>query len=115
MTAKTVKDALAVPTASVFKNADGAYYVLVAGGDNKANQTLVQLGVKNAEFTQIVSGINAGDPIITSGGFAIPDGTAIRVEKAAGGEKDGAAGPPDKSSEPQSKKPSSAQESKEQE
>jgi multidrug efflux pump subunit AcrA (membrane-fusion protein) len=115
MTAKTVKDALAVPTASVFKNADGAYYVLVAGGDNKANQKLVQLGVKNAEFTQIVSGINAGDPIITSGGFAIPDGTAIRVEKAAGGEKDGAAGPPDKSSEPQSKKPSSAQESKEQE
>ncbi len=28
MTAKTVKDAIAVPTAAVFKNAEGAYYVL---------------------------------------------------------------------------------------
>lgn len=99
MIAKTVKDAVAVPTASVFKNADGAYYVLLAGADNKASQRPVQLGVKNAELAQIVSGINAGDPVITSGGFAIPEGTAISVEKPAA-DKDEKTGkpenPPDK-------------------
>lgn len=99
MIAKTVKDAVAVPTASVFKNADGAYYVLLAGTDNKASQKPVQLGVKNAELAQIVSGINAGDPVITSGGFAIPEGTAISVEKPAA-DKDEKTGkpenPPDK-------------------
>lgn len=99
MIAKTVKDAVAVPTASVFKNADGAYYVLLAGADNKASQKPVQLGVKNAELTQIVSGINAGDSVITSGGFAIPEGTAISVEKPAA-DKDEKTGkpenPPDK-------------------
>lgn len=94
MTAKTVKDAVTVPSASLFKNADGAYYVLVAGPDNKASEKPVQLGVKNSELTQITSGINAGDQVITAGGFAIPDGTAIRVEKPAADDKDDKAGKP---------------------
>jgi hypothetical protein len=29
----------------------------------------------------VVSGINAGDPVITSGGYAVPDGTKIKIEK----------------------------------
>jgi len=86
--AKTVKDAVAVPSSAVFKNADEAYYVLLAGSDNKAHQNLVQVGVKNGELTQIASGIKAGDPVITSGGFAIPDGTAIRIEKPGDSDKD---------------------------
>ena len=44
MTAKTVKDALVVPTAAVFKNAEGADYVLLAGSDEKAHQKTVQAG-----------------------------------------------------------------------
>jgi len=87
MTAKTVKDAIAVPTGAVFKNSDGAYYVLLAGADKKAHQKVVQLGVKDAERTQIASGIRAGDPVITSGGYAIPDGTAIQIEKPSSPEK----------------------------
>ena len=81
ITAKTVKDAIAAPSNAIFKNAEGAPYLLVAGTDKKAHQKVVQLGVRNSEFTQIVSGINAGDPIIVSGGYAIPDGTAIEIEK----------------------------------
>jgi HlyD family secretion protein len=89
ITAKTVKDAIAAPSNAVFKNADGAPYVVIAGTDKKAHQKLVQLGVRNSELTQIISGINAGDPIVVSGGYAIPDGTAIEIEKPADGEKDG--------------------------
>jgi len=79
--AKTVTDAVAVPSGAVFKNAEGAYYVLVAGADQKAHQKLVQLGVKNADLTEITSGISAGDTVIVSGGYALPDGTAIQIEK----------------------------------
>jgi hypothetical protein len=39
-------------------------------------------------LTQITSGINAGDPIIVSGGYAIPDGTAIEIEKPSASDKD---------------------------
>lgn len=88
MTAKTVKDAIAAPSNAIFKNAEGASYVLVAGTDKKAHQKVVQLGVRNSELTQITSGINAGDPIIVSGGYAIPDGTAIEIEKPSADGKD---------------------------
>jgi len=85
--AKTVRDAVAVPSPAVFKNADGAYYVVVAGTDKKAHQKVVQLGVRNAQLTQVASGINAGDPVIVSGGYALPDGTAIEIEKPAADDK----------------------------
>lgn len=100
MTAKTVKDALIVPMAAVFKSPEGGDYVVLAGSDGQAHQKTVQVGVRNAEFAQIVSGINAGDPVITSGGYALPDKTKIKVDAPApaekeSGDKSGEAAKPD--------------------
>jgi HlyD family secretion protein len=81
MTAKVAKDAIVVPTSAVFKNAEGAEYVPVAGSDEKAHQKVVQVGIRSADQVQIVSGINPGDPVIVSGGYGLPDGTQIKVEK----------------------------------
>jgi HlyD family secretion protein len=83
MTAKTVKDAIVVPSSSLFKSPEGADYVVLAGTDNHAHVKNVQIGVRNTEFAQIVSGINAGDPVITSGGYALPDNTQVKVEAPA--------------------------------
>src|SRR5438445_2067705 len=88
MISKTAKDAVVVPTAAIFKNAEGADYVLLAGSDGKAHQKTVQLGIRNAELTQIAAGINPGDLVITSGGYAVPDGTQINIEKPGADEKD---------------------------
>jgi HlyD family secretion protein len=88
MTAKTVKDAIIVPTAAVFKNSEGADYVLLAGSDKKGHQKTVQLGVQNSEITQIEKGINPGDPVVTTGGYAVPDGAQITVEKPAADEEE---------------------------
>jgi len=88
MTAKTVKDAIVVPTAAVFKNAEGADYVLLAGSDEKAHQKTVRLGIRNSELTQIAGGINPGDPVVTTGGYAVPDGTKIKIEKPGAEEKE---------------------------
>jgi HlyD family secretion protein len=91
MTAKTVKEAVVVPAAAVYKNPEGnGNYVLVAGTDDKAHMKPVQVGIRNGEDAQIVSGINAGDPVITAGGYALPDGTKIKVEKPEAPEKAGA-------------------------
>jgi len=90
MTAKTVKDAIVVPTAAVFKNSEGADYVLLAGSDEKAHQKAVQLGIRNSDLAQIASGINPGDPVITTGGYAVPDGTQIKIEKPGAEEKEAA-------------------------
>ena len=114
MTAKMVKDALVIPTAAVFKNSEGADYVLLAGSDEKAHQKTVRLGIRNSDLTQIASGINPGDPVITTGGYAVPEGTQIKIEKPAADEKDAAdkdekaAGKDDKAGEV--KKPNKAKE-----
>jgi HlyD family secretion protein len=88
MTAKTVKDALVVPTPAIYKNSEGADYVVLASSDGHAHLKTVQLGVHNSEFTQIVSGVIAGDPVITSGGYALPDNTQIKIEPPAKDEKE---------------------------
>jgi HlyD family secretion protein len=90
MTAKMVKDALVVPTPAIYKNSEGADYVLLAGSDGHAHLKTVQLGVRNSEFSQIISGITAGDPVISSGGYALPDNTQIKIEAPAKDEKEGA-------------------------
>jgi len=89
MTGKTVKDAVIVPASAVFKNAEGGTdYVVLAGSDQKAHWKTVQVGVRNKEDAQILTGINPGDPIISAGGYALPDNTKIKIEAAAPAEKD---------------------------
>jgi HlyD family secretion protein len=88
MTAKTVKDALVVPTPAIFKNTEGADYVLLAGSDGRAHLKTVQVGVRNGQFSQLLSGVNAGEPVISSGGYALPDKTQIKMEAPAAEEKE---------------------------
>jgi HlyD family secretion protein len=81
MTAKTAEDAIVVPAGAVFRSEEAGDYVLVAGADEKAHQKKVQIGIRNGELAQVVRGINEGDAVITSGGYAVPDGTKIKIEK----------------------------------
>lgn len=87
MTAKTVKGALVVPTPAVFKTTEGADYVMIAGSDGHAHLKTVPIGVRNPEFAQVLSGVNAGEPIITVGGYALPDNTQIKIEAPGSEEK----------------------------
>lgn len=89
MTGKTVKDAIIVPAAAVFKNPEGGTaYVVLAGSDQKAHWKTVQVGVRNGEDVQIVNGLNASDPVIIAGGYALPDNTKIKIEAPAPSEKE---------------------------
>jgi HlyD family secretion protein len=88
ITAQTVKDAVVVPDSAVFKNSEGADYVVLAGIDNHAEFMPVQAGIRGKGQIQIVNGVMAGDPIITSGAYGLPDKAQIHVES----EKNDAAG-----------------------
>src|SRR5438093_5681361 len=100
MTAKMVKDALLVPTPAIYKNSEGADYVLLAGSDGRAHLKTVQVGVRNSEFTQVVTGIIAGDQVISSGGYALPDKTQVKIETPGKDEKEGG-GKADKADKPE--------------
>ena len=83
ITGRSAKEALVVPASAVYKNDDGSDYVIVAGTDSHAAWKTVQTGIRNSEFVQIASGLNEGESIITSGGYALPDKTQIKVEAPA--------------------------------
>jgi RND family efflux transporter MFP subunit len=104
MLAKTIKDALVVPSSAVFKTPEGEDYVMVAGSDEHAHQKIIRVGIRNGDRVQIVSGLDAGEKVIASGGYGLPDKTQIKLQEAApakeGGDDKGAAddaGKPDKS------------------
>jgi HlyD family secretion protein len=88
ITAKTAKDAIFVPASAVFNNPETGQYVLLAGSDNLAHQKIVQVGIRNPETAQILSGVNPGDKVIVSGGYAVPDKTQIKIEAPTPAEKE---------------------------
>src|SRR5579863_2733460 len=80
ITSATAKNALLVPKSSVFESPDSGSFVLLAGKDGLAHQTPVQLGLHGTDDTQIVKGVSAGDSIIISGAYGLPDKTKIKIE-----------------------------------
>jgi HlyD family secretion protein len=80
ITGRSAKNALTVPAGAVFKNDEGAEYVAFAGTDSRAHITVIQTGIHNAESVQVTGGLKEGDTVITSGGYALPDKTQIKVE-----------------------------------
>ena len=110
-TAKSVKDALIVPASAVFKTPDGADYVMLAGADGKAHQALVKVGIRNKDSAEIESGLKENDPVITVGGYALPDNTKITIEAPpAAPEKEhtGEKAAPDKKEPDKNAKPEAA-------
>jgi HlyD family secretion protein len=82
ITAATAKNVILVPKAAVFLSPEAGHFVMVAGSDNMAHQKTVQLGLLGAADVQIKSGIAAGESVIVSGGYGLPDKTKIRIEAA---------------------------------
>ncbi len=60
------------------------------------------VGIRNGDRVQIVSGLDAGEKVIDSGGYGLPDKTQIKLQgaapsKDAGDDKADDAVKPDKS------------------
>ena len=89
--AATLEGATLIPAAAVLPNAEGETVVLVVDDAMVAHEQVVQIGVREPDMVQIVTGVEAGERVVTQGGLGLEDKTRVRVmkpgEKAAG-EKD---------------------------
>ena len=84
--AKSLENAIVVPVSAIFQTPEGSDYIMVAGSDGRAHQKAVSVGAREQHSAQILSGVDAGESVITSGGYALPDRSAIHVEPAASAE-----------------------------
>jgi len=80
MVAKTVPDALAIPAVALLTSPEGKTTVMVAGSDGRAHEKEVKVGIKQDDKVQIVEGLQAGENVVTTGAYGLPDKTKIKVE-----------------------------------
>jgi len=83
MLAQTIPDALTVPASAVLTESDGTTSVMVIGDDSRAHQHDVKTGVRQDKQVQIVSGVKAGDRVVTAGAYGLPDNTRVQLQAAA--------------------------------
>jgi HlyD family secretion protein len=79
--AGSVDNAVVVPAAAILSSDEGGEKVMLAGSDSLAHERKVKLGVRSGDQVQILSGVNAGDQVITQGALGLDDKAKIRVTK----------------------------------
>jgi len=77
----TIKEALQVPASAIVPSADGGTSVMVIAADHTAHKKAVSVGIRTPETVQILSGIDADDMVITTGGYGLDNGTKVKVGK----------------------------------
>jgi HlyD family secretion protein len=82
MLAQTIPDALIIPSTALLTAQDGNSSVMQVSADNHANQKAVKVGVHQGDSLQIVEGLQAGDRVVASGAYGLPDKSKIKVETA---------------------------------
>lgn len=86
--AETIDDTILVPKAALLPSQEGTTVVMVAGPGGVAHERKVEVGVTQDDKVQIVSGLKAGEQVITVGGVGLQDGAKVRVD--TGKESDAA-------------------------
>jgi len=86
--ARSIKGALTIPAIALLTAQDGTTSVMVAGNDGRAHQKQVKTGVREADQVQIVDGLHAGDRVVGSGSYGLPDNRKITEAKAEQSKND---------------------------
>jgi len=75
-------NALSIPNKAIGTNAKGEKFVYVLKKINKNNATatrvIIQIGKSNAEYTEVLSGLQVGDKIIVEGSKSVVDNTNVK-------------------------------------
>jgi multidrug efflux pump subunit AcrA (membrane-fusion protein) len=74
--------ALTVPTSALLSAQDGSKSVMVVDADGAARGKPVTVGITDDGRAQITNGLTTADMVITSGNYALEDGTKVKVGAA---------------------------------
>jgi multidrug efflux pump subunit AcrA (membrane-fusion protein) len=75
-----VAAATVIPAAAMFQDiGENRYHVFVVGADGRAHRTQITAGIRQGDRVQIISGLEPGATVITSGGYALSDGLKVKV------------------------------------
>ena len=79
--AATIQNATVVPLSAILPGEEGGTVVAVAGADSLAHLKKVEIGVREPDRVQILSGVAPGERVIVAGGVGLEDKAKIRIVK----------------------------------
>ncbi len=71
-----IDDALLIPEAAINEDDNGTYVFVEKS--SKANKVYVEIGVKNGEMAEVLSGLNEGDKVIWNDSTELTDGQDVK-------------------------------------
>jgi HlyD family secretion protein len=90
--AETIKDAVVIPPAALLPSQQGGTIVMVVGADSVAHERKIEVGVRETEKLQVVSGLQPGEKVVTVGGLGLQDGGKVQIGKPGAEKPDKAGG-----------------------
>jgi RND family efflux transporter MFP subunit len=89
ITGRTVTDALTIPAEAVQTAPDGVTKsVMLIANNGTAHKHGVTLGIQTREAAQVLDGVSPTDMVITTGAYAMDDGTKVKIGTAPVGAGD---------------------------
>lgn len=74
---EVTESALMVPAESVIPELSG-YKVFIVGADDKAEERLIEIGTRTESQVQVISGLNEGDLVLTTGVMQVRKGMPLK-------------------------------------
>jgi HlyD family secretion protein len=103
---ETIKNAMLVPVAAILPGETGGTAVLVVTSDSIAHRRAVQLGVRQGDKVQVLTGVAPREDVVVVGGMGVDDKGKVKIVEASAPEAEEdqpEAATPDKDSKDQKK------------
>jgi HlyD family secretion protein len=79
--AETIQNTIVVPSSALLNSDDGGSKVMVVDSGSVAHERKVQVGVRQGDRVQIVSGLQDKDQVVTSGGLGLEDKAKVAIQQ----------------------------------
>ncbi|HUA82263.1 MAG TPA: efflux RND transporter periplasmic adaptor subunit [Bryobacteraceae bacterium] len=110
--AETIQNTVVVPATALLNSDEGGEKVMIVTGGNVARERKVSVGVRQGDRVQILSGIQPGDQVITSGGLGVDDKGKVIVQEPKSDEDEDEDQPDDAGKSDDAKAPAKAADKK---
>jgi len=81
--ARVVPNALVIPLTAVLTDANGDKSVMTIAPDLRVHRQPITTGIENNGMVQVLSGLQSGQEIVTTGAYGLPDNTKIKPQASS--------------------------------
>ena len=86
--AETIQNTIVVPTSALLNSDEGGQKVMVITNDSVAHERRIVAGVRQGMRVQILTGLQEGDQVVTSGGLGLEDKAKVAIQKPKSEDED---------------------------